>query len=162
MIHVVACFYCALWSRLAGRSAKAYENDHFLVILVVWVFSQRFWVGKWVFYIRMAWSGKSATCIFLPKCFSFLLWWRSACRIADTYKKFSFFSVFGRFGLCSQDLGQVQGQIILYLIKIKRVCFTILCQILLVFLGTKATGKSVQTSKKWSILSIFCRLGPFP
>ena len=80
-----------------GEVLKLMKNDHFEVFLSVWFFSQSFWVGSGVFYIRIAWSDKSATCSCLPKCFSFLLWSRSTCRIADTYKKLSFLSVFCRY-----------------------------------------------------------------
>ena len=116
----------------------------------------------------MAWSGKSATCSCLPKCFSFLLWSKSTCRIADTYKKWFFFSVFsvnpffGRCGLFPQDFEQVQGHIILYLIKIKRVCFIVLCRILLVFFGIEGDREECKNLRKMVNSKYFCRLGPFP
>ena len=116
----------------------------------------------------MAWSGKSATCSCLPKCFSFLLWSKSTCRIADTYKKWFFFSVFsvnpffGRCGLFPQDFEQVQGHIILYLIKIKTVCFIVLCRILLVFFGIEGDREECKNLRKIVNSKYFCRLGPFP
>ena len=125
------------------------------------VFSQRFWVGKGVFYIKMAWSGKRATCSCLPKCFSFLSWSKSTCRIADTYKKWSFFSVFGRCGLFPQDFGQVQGHIILCLIKIKRVCFIVLCRILLVFFGIEGDMEECTNLRKMVNSKYFLPSGSF-
>ena len=57
MTHVVAC--SMVFIKLCGRGwqrevLSLMKNDPFYVFLAVRVFSYSFWVGKGVFYIRIA------------------------------------------------------------------------------------------------------------
>ena len=115
-------FAFALGSRLAGRSAKTYEEWSFFSIFINLGSFAHVFVQLKEYIFRIGWNDKNATCSCLPNFFSFILWSRLACRIAETYEKWSFLSFFGRCGPFPQYFGQVQLQIILYLIKIKRAC----------------------------------------
>ena len=70
-----------------------------------------------------------ATCSCMPNCFLFILWARLAGRSVQSYKKWSFFSVFSRLGRFHQVFRQVKKWPILELHETIRVSHAVACTI---------------------------------
>ena len=125
MTHVVACsmVFIVLSNRgWLGEVLNLMKNE------TLWK-TYSFWVGKEVFYIIIIWSDKSATCSSLLKCFSFLLWSRLVCRIADTCEC--------TFDPVANHIAFDENQ--------ESVFYSLVPNLLRFILGSKATGKSDQT-----------------
>ena len=73
--------------------------------------------------------------------FCFLEKWRNA----QTYEKWSVLSIFGRCGPFPQDLEQIFVQIILYFIKIVKVCFIIASPMIFIVLWNLGRQGRCQT-----------------
>ena len=99
-------------------------------------------------YIRISWKDKSATSSCVPNSFYFVWWSRMAGSSAQTYEKWSLFSLFSRLGPFDQVFGQVKGWLML---KLKN--FVLL---------PRLRESSVQSYKKLSFFIVVSRLGPFP
>ena len=125
-------FMFVLWSRLAGRSVQGYEKwSFFKCFYQFWYFSPSLRAGWGVAYIRIEWGDKSATCSSVPSCFHFVWWSRLAERIAKTYEKRSFFSIFSHLDPFPKVFGQVKEWLLLELHKIKKYHIYLLAQLVL-------------------------------
>ena len=111
-------------------------------------------------YIRIAWSNKIVTWIYVPNCFYVILLGRLAERSVQNCERWSFFSIFSRLGLLFQVFGQVKGWLILELHEMIRLPYVFSCSFFLIL--TKLAGRIVQSYEKWSFVSVFSILGFFP
>ena len=120
-LHLVACWIVFLlfddwyWQ---GGVPKLMKNDHCLAFLALSVFSFKFWPGQGVTYVKTAQNKISVTYSCLPNCFYFILFPSLAGRSVQNYEKWSFFSIFSRFGPFPQVSGQVKEWLMLKLHKI--------------------------------------------
>ena len=86
----------------------------------------------------------------------------SAGRSAQTYEKWSFFSIFCRLGHFLQVFGQVNEWPVLEFHEMTKVLHAVACPIGLNLLCDQVQGgRSAQTYEKWSFSSVFSCLGPF-
>ena len=83
--------------------------------------------------IKIALNNKSATCSCVPNCFYFGLWAELAEMNSQSYKKWSFFSVFMGLSTFPQVFGQVKEWLFLELHKIIRVSHVGTCPIAFLF-----------------------------
>ena len=109
------------------------------------------------------WNDKSATYRCVSNWFSFVFWVKSAGRSVQIYEKWSIFSIFRCLGPFTQVFGQVNKWLMLELHKIITVSDVIAClNVFLFFFWMRLAGRSVQSYEKWSLFSVFSRLGTFP
>ena len=108
-------------------------------------------------YITIAWNEKNIACSWVPNCFYFVLWSILAGRSAQTYEKWSYFSIFSRFGLFLQIFEQVIGWPILELYKMIRVLHAVSCPI--VFIWFYDWDWQGEVLKLRSFFTVFSRLG---
>ena len=156
--HVVAppivfvLFYGRDWK---GYLFKVRKNDHFFNSFIIFLLlSQVFGhLNQWPILelhetIRMRFS----SCV--PNCFYFVWWPRLAERSAQTYEKWSIFSIFRRFGHFPHGFGQVNKCPILKLHEMIRVLRAIACPVVFVFFMI-GIGKE-ECSKLWKMIFFFC------
>ena len=122
-----------------------------------------------VIYILAGYGGglyqncmKSVTCSCMSGSFYFDLRSWSSWKTAQTYKKWSALSIFGRCGPLPQDFSQVQAQIISCFIQIMRVCFIIAYPMIFILFCDQASHG--ECSNLWKMLSFkyFQLFGSFP
>ena len=102
--------------------------------------------------IKIAWNYKSTSCSCVPSCFCLVWWSRLAGKSAPNYEKWTFFSIFSRFGSSPQVFGQVKEWLVLDLHKIR----------FFFILWVRLAGRSVHSYEKWSFVNIVSRFCPFP
>ena len=98
------------------------KNDHFLVLLAVWVFFPVFRQVKKCLILQLnEMIIVLTTCSCVPSCFYFVLWSIFIGWSARTYEKQSFFSIFSCFGLFTLVFEQVNEWPILEFYEMIRV-----------------------------------------
>ena len=143
--------YFPLWSRSIGGSAQTLEKCSISNIFSSGSFSQKFWAGHGVAYIKIAWNYKNMTCNCIPNGFYFTLWSRSSGSSAKTYERWYFLRACGRLGLIPQVFGWIKKWHILGLHEMIRVLHAVACQI--VFISFMIEVGRKECSKLWRIIT---------
>ena len=141
-------FSLALWSRLTGWSAKTYEKWSFLGIFSrLSSFPQVFGQVKEWFILELLEMMKAPHVVACSIIFMFL-WSRLKGRSAQTYKKWSFFSIFSCLDPFSQGFDQVKKYLMLEIQKIIRLSPAVASLICFYFV-LRSKLRSVQSFEKW-------------
>ena len=94
--------------------------------------------------------------------FNFFLWTRLPRRSVQSYEKRSF-SILSHLYPFPQDFRQVKECLILKLHEMIRLPHEVACPVVFLFvLWSRLAGRSAQMYERYSVFSIFSRLGPVP